>query len=124
MEKVKANIVAKFRALQFFIYACTVYYGDGFDDYLKQVRSVYPNLDLFKISMDDPVLTTPTGSDTVSEESNNSTYIEEQVPKDDSVVIAQPVPDGVVAFLVSSIENPLPKGVENPSAQDAQNPSS
>lgn len=34
------------------------YYGDGFDDYLKQVRSVYPNLDLSKITLDNVVLTT------------------------------------------------------------------
>ena len=30
-----------------------MYYGTGFDDYLKQVASTFPELDLFGITMDD-----------------------------------------------------------------------
>ena len=72
-EKVKADAMVDFRASQSFIDACAFYYDKGFDDCLKQVGSVYPDLDLSKISMDDLVLTTPTGADIVSEEIDNST---------------------------------------------------
>ena len=65
-----------FKASQSFIDACAIYYGEGFDDCLKQVGSVYPNLDVSKISMDDPVPTTPAGGDTVSEKTNDSTQLE------------------------------------------------
>ena len=65
--------MAEFKASQPFIDACAVYYGDGFEDCLKQVRSVYPNLDLSKVTMDDPLPTTPTGGNTISEETDDST---------------------------------------------------
>ena len=72
-EKVKADAMVDFKASESFIDACAFYYDEGFDDCLKQVGSVYPDLDLSKISMDDLVLTTPTGADIVSEEIDNST---------------------------------------------------
>ena len=72
-KKAKADAVVDFKASQSFIDACAFYYDEGFDDCLKQVRSVYPDLDLSKISMDDPVPTIPTGADIVSEEINDST---------------------------------------------------
>ena len=85
-EKAKADVVVEFRASQSFIDACAVYYGEGFDDCLKQVGFIYLDLDLSKISIDDPVLTTA-GGDIVSEETDDSTHTE-QDPKDDSVVLA------------------------------------
>ena len=53
-----------------------MYYGNGFKDCLKQVRFVYPNLNLSKFTMDDPLSTTPTGDDTAKEETNDSIHIE------------------------------------------------
>ena len=73
----KADAIAEFRASQPFINACAVYYGDGFDDCLKQVGSIDPNLDLSKITMDDPMPTTPSSGDTVSEEFDDSTHTKE-----------------------------------------------
>ena len=90
METAKADTIAEFRASQPFIDACAVYYGDRFDDSLKQVGSVYLNLDLSKITMDDPMLTTPANGDIVSEETDNSTHMEQDL-KDDGVVLAQPI---------------------------------
>ena len=46
MEKARADVMAKFRISQPFFNACGVYYGDGFEDCLKQVKAAYPNLDL------------------------------------------------------------------------------
>ena len=62
------------------------YYGDRFEDYLKQVRFVYPNLDLSKVTMDDLLLTTPADGNTVNEETDDSTQSKWD-PKDDGVVI-------------------------------------
>ena len=87
-EKAKVDAVVEFQASQSFIDACAIYYGEGFDDCLKQVGFVYPNLDFSKISIDDPVPTTFVGSDTVSEEFDDSAHTEEQVPKDDGMVTA------------------------------------
>ena len=67
--------------------------------------------------------TTPTGDDTVNEESNASAHTKKQVPKDDGVVIAQPIPDGAVTLSVPSTKDPPIKDTKNPSTQDAQNPS-
>lgn len=47
MDKAKADIVEEFHVSQPFFDACGIYYGGKFDDCLKQVRAVYPNLDLF-----------------------------------------------------------------------------
>ena len=77
MEKVKANTVVEFRASQPFIDACVVYYGDGFEDYLKQVESVYPILGLSKITLENPMSTTYRGDDTINEESGDSIHTEE-----------------------------------------------
>ena len=82
-----------------------MYYGGGFEDCLKQVRFVYPNLDLFKVTMDDPMQTTPAFGDTVSEETDDST-LTKQDPKDDNVVLAQPALEKPVTPLVSSAEGP------------------
>lgn len=87
MDKAKVDAMVKFRASQIFIDAYSVYYNDGFEECLKQVGFVYLNLDLSKITLDDLVLTTPGGGDTVNEESDDSIHTEEQSLKDDSMVI-------------------------------------
>lgn len=51
-EKAKADVIAEFRASQPFTDACAVYYGNKFDNCLKQVGSIYLNLDLSKITKD------------------------------------------------------------------------
>ena len=79
--------------------------------------SIYPNLDLSKVTMDDPLPTTPAGGNTVNEETDDSTQ-SKQDPKDDDVVLAQPAVEGLVAPLASSTDDPH----LDPSAQDAQNP--
>ena len=121
-EKAKADAMMDFKASQSFIDVSAVYYGEGFNDCLKLVRFVYPDLDVSKISMDDTMPTTPTDGDTVSEETNNSTQSKRD-PKDNGVVLAQPVVEGPVAPLVPSANNPPSKAAENSSSQDAQNTS-
>lgn len=84
----KADIVEEFRASKTFIDTCNVYYGDGFEDCLKQVGSFYPDLNLSMITLDDPVSTTLRGGDVVNKEFDDSIHAEEQGPKDDGMVIA------------------------------------
>ena len=96
---------------------CDVYYGDGFDDYLKQAESVYPNLDLSKITIDDIVLQTLGGDDTVNDKPDDFVHTIEQEAKDDSMVIAQPVLKGPVILVASSIEGG--QDIVNLSAPDA-----
>ena len=120
VEMARADTIIEFKASQPFIDACVIYYGDGFEDYLKQVRSVYPNLDLSKISMDDPLLTTPVGGDTVNEETNDSTQLKWD-PKDDGVVLAQLAIKRPVIPLALFAEDPPTPDALNFAAQDAQN---
>ncbi|KAL0000418.1 hypothetical protein SO802_014199 [Lithocarpus litseifolius] len=87
VETAKSDAVAEFKTSQAFIDSCAVYYGDGFEDCLKQVKSLFPHLDLSRVSMDDPVPSTPM-IDTVSVEDDDSG--EPKVPtRDDGVVLAQ-----------------------------------
>ena len=55
METARADAVVEFKTTQSFIDSCTGYYGDEFKDCLKQVKSLYPHLDLSKVTMDDPL---------------------------------------------------------------------
>ena len=59
-----ADAVQDFKATQSFIDSCAGYYGTGFDDFLKQVASAFPELKLSGITMDDgddsPSYSTPT----------------------------------------------------------------
>ena len=68
-------------------------------------------MDLSKITMDDPLLSTPTG-DTILEETVDSTELESD-PKDNSIVLAQLAVDPLVTPLVSSTK---PLHVETPLA--------
>ena len=122
VETVRADAITKFKASQTFIDVCAVYDGDGFKDCRKQVKSVYPHLDLFKVTMDNPLPSTPVGGDTISEETDNSTQSEWD-PKDDGVILAQPTMERLVTPLIPSTEDPS-QDAKNPSTQDAQNPPS
>ena len=100
VEMARADAVNEYKASQPFIDFCGGYYGEGFEDCLKQVKSLYPHLDFSKVNMDEPLPSTPTG-DTMQEENDDST---EPNPKDGSVVLAQPTTDASVTSLVPSIE--------------------
>lgn len=58
------------------------------------------------------------GNDTVNEESDDSIHKEEQGPKDDGVVIAQPIPNNPIATSVPSAKDPSALVVKNSSALD------
>ena len=109
----KADIVKEFRASQTFIDSSVEYYGDGFKDCLKQVKSIYPHLDLTKVSIEDPLPSTPI-RDIILEKSDDSTKSKVN-PKDDSVILAQPVVDQLTIPLTPSAN---PQNVEDPSTQD------
>ena len=86
METTRADAVAEFKASQPYIDSCAVYYSNGFENCLKQVKSIYLHLDLSKVTMDDLLPLTPAG-DTNFEETDESTHSERD-PKDDGVVLA------------------------------------
>ena len=116
MEKAKADSVMEFKASQSFVDSYAEYYGTGFEDCLKQVVSSFPDLDLFGITMDAPIPSTPVG-DAVVDESDDP--IEPDLPpKDDGVVLAQPAANPPVTTSNPSIEL---LDVENPSVQDKDN---
>jgi len=105
VETAKANVVKEFRASQTFVDSCAEYYGDGFEDCLKQVKFVYPHLDFSKVSMDAPLPSTPAGDATLEE---NDDFIKSEAnPKDDGVILAQPaVVDKPVILLTPSTNTP------------------
>ncbi|KAK9995625.1 hypothetical protein SO802_020311 [Lithocarpus litseifolius] len=74
VEKAKADAVEEFKVSQPFFDAYSLYYGIRFNDYLEQVGSVYPDLDLSKINIDDIMPQTPGGDDTVSDEPDDSSH--------------------------------------------------
>ena len=88
VEAAKVDVVKEFKDSQAFVDSCTEYYGVGFEDCLKQVKSNYPDLDLAKVSMDAPLPSTPT-SDAVPKETDNSTE-SDQTTQDNGVILAQP----------------------------------
>ena len=50
VETAGTNAVQKFKASQSFINSCADYYGTGFKDFLKQVATTFPELDLSGIT--------------------------------------------------------------------------
>ena len=102
----RVDAVNEYKAFQSFMDFCGGYYGEGFGDYLKQVKSLYPHLDFSKVTMDKPLSSTP-ADDTVHEETDDST---ESNPKDGNVVVTQLATDAPVTSLVSSTE---PENVED-----------
>ena len=115
VETARVDAMKEFKDSQPFIDSCAVYYADGFKDCLKQVQSIYPHLDLSKVTMDDPLLSTLV-SDTILDETDDSTESEPN-PKDESVILTQPTADPLVTPSVLSTK---PLNVENPHAQDVQ----
>ena len=111
VETAKADAVVEYKASQSFIVSCGGYYGVGFEDCLKQAKSLYPHLDFSKVTMDEPMPSTPAG-DIIQEETDDST---ESRPKDDSVVLAQLATDAPITSLVPLTE---PKIVEDLVARD------
>ena len=110
VDKVKADAVVEFRVSQPFLNACGDYYGVGFNNCLKQVEFVYPDQDLSQIAIDDTVSLTPWGDETVSKESNDSVHID---LKDNGVVTTQPILEGHVAPVVSSVMDSFIEGGQN-----------
>ncbi|KAL0014066.1 hypothetical protein SO802_001135 [Lithocarpus litseifolius] len=88
VETAKADAVTEFKTSQTFVDACAEYYGEGFEDCLKQVKSLYPHLDLSRVSMDDPVPSTPVGDTVVADDDTFSESGAHQ--KTDGIVHAQP----------------------------------
>ena len=116
METARADAVTEFKASMPFIDSCVVCYGDEFEDCLKQVKSVYPHLDLSKVITDDPLSSTLIG-DTIFEETDDSTQSERD-PKNDGVVLAQPAVEKPITPLILS--NEAPQDAENASTLDAR----
>ena len=88
VETAGTDAVQKFKTTQSFIDSCADYYGTGFDDCLKQVASVYPELDLSGITMDASVPMTPT-ADTVADKDDEPLNLDFLL-NDAGVILAQP----------------------------------
>ena len=86
----------------------------GFEDCLKQVKSNYPHLDLAKVSMDEPLPTTPAG-DAIPEGAGGATELEQDT-QDNSVILAQPTVNPPVIPLTPSANPPV---ADDPLFQDA-----
>ena len=111
VEKAGTDAIVEFKTSQSFIDSSAEYYGTRFEDYLKQVASSFPDLDLSEISMDDPVPSTLAGN-TVVGESDDSTE-SNLPPMDDGIVLAQPTANPPVTSSNPTIEL---VNVKNPSA--------
>ena len=114
VETAKADAMKEFKDSQAFVDSCAEYYGVGFEDCLKQVKSNYPDLDLAKVSMDAPMPTTPVG-DAVPEETNDSTELNQDT-QDNGFVLAQPALNPSVVPLTPSAN---PTTTDDLLAQDA-----
>ena len=89
VETVGTDTIQKFKTSQLFIDSCADYYDTGFDDCLKHVASVFPELDLSEITMDAPEPTTPVGNVVIDDDDDSPKS--QLPPKDDGVIIlAQP----------------------------------
>lgn len=88
VEMVGTDAVQKFKTTQSFIDSCANYYGTGFNDCLKQVASIYPELDLSGITMDVSVPMTLAG-DTVADKANELLNLD-LLLNDVGVVLARP----------------------------------
>ena len=118
VEAAKVDVVKEFKDSQTFVDSCAEYYGVGFEDYVKQVKSNYPDLDLAKVSMDAPMPTTPVG-DAVPEETDDSTE-SNQDTQDDNIILAQPPLNPPIVPLTPSANpiaaNDLSLGCPRPSS--------
>ena len=89
VETAGTDAVQKFKTSQSFIDSCADYYGTGFDDCLKQVASVFPELDLCGISMDAPELVTP-ARNVVTDDDDGIPESQPSPKIDGGVILAQP----------------------------------
>ena len=112
VETARNDAVMEFKDSSAFIDVCAAYYGDGFEDCLKQVKSAYPDLDLSRISMDESIPSTPVG-EAVHEEADDHSQ------RDNSVVLAQPAADHSVTLTPADPHNGDPNAV-SPSLSCAQ----
>ena len=80
--------MAEFRISQPFFDVCGIYYGEGFEDCLKQVRAAHPNLNLSQITINTTVPPTFKGEDTVNDETVESIHMVEEEVETNDVVIA------------------------------------
>lgn len=74
--------MAAFRTSQLFFDECCIFYGDGFNNCLKQVAAIYPNpdLNLSQITIDNTVPSTPGDPDAVIDEADDSIHtVEDEV---------------------------------------------
>ena len=81
-EQPKADAVAEFWTSQPYYDECNGYYGDRFDDCLKQVAVVYPDLDLSQVVINDTVPPTLGGSNTVINKTDASVHTVEKEVKE------------------------------------------
>lgn len=88
MEQAKTDAVAGFQTSQPYYDQCGGFYGDSFDDYLKQVAAVYPYLNLSQVVIDDIVPPTPSGANAAMDEADNSIHIVEEEMKEPTDVEA------------------------------------
>ena len=108
----------EFKTTQSLVDFCTSYYGDMFENCLGKVKSLYPHLYLSKVIIDNPLPSTLV-RDIIFEGTDDSTESKE-VPKDDSVILAQPAANPLVNPLnakdlpAQDVQNLPPKGDENP----------
>ena len=118
-EMAGTDAVQKFKLPQSFIDFCADYYGTGFDDCLKQVASVFSELDLFGISMDASELVTP-ARDVATEDDNVVLESQPSPVADGDVVLAQPATTPPVSIskssdpTVNADDAPLQKGGDTP----------
>ena len=116
VETAKVDAVKEFKDSPAFINSCAEYYGVGFKDCLKQVKSNYPHLDLAKVSMDEPLPTTLAG-DAIPERANGVTE-SKQDTQDDGYILAQPATNPPVIPLTPLANPPI---AADPSSKDTPN---
>ena len=82
IKKAKVDVVAAFRTSQPYFDECGIYYGDGFDDCLKQVAAFHLDLDLSQVVIDDTISSTHEGTNTISNETHDSVHTVKEELKD------------------------------------------
>jgi len=82
MKPAKADAMVGLRISQPYYDECGGFYGDGFDDCLKQVATLYPHLDLSYMVIDDTVSPTPRGANVVMNEADSTIHIVEEEVKE------------------------------------------
>ena len=88
VETAETDTVQKFKTSQLFIDSCANYYNTGFDNYLKQVMSIFSELDLSEISMDAPEPMTP-ARNVVTDDDDGTPKLQLPLKADGGVVLAQ-----------------------------------